>query len=208
MAGAFFFGTWCYVAYPWAEEQNVRQLHQLVQHPQTVINIGILLLVESVAGIMVARKLLEQAYGQPVKKYYSWLLFFPGFVPMAVVVYLEAYLFLQTVSYSYEALALVASATCAAVLILVPLLLRIILPERVLRLELLLLLQGIQVLVALVLPVKYNVIVLPEREYSLSLLPFASVVVLLLAGVLIGYSIYLWKRSKEKAAASAAVSGN
>jgi hypothetical protein len=197
LAAALVMSTACYAFYPLAEEQNVLQLNQLVRDQATVLNLAVLLLVESVLGLMICRKLIERHYNLPVKKVWFGLMFYPGLIPMVVLLYLEAYLFLQTTGYAYETLAIFFAGLAFAAMLIGFVLIRQILPEFILRLEVLLLLQFVQAVVAVVFTVVYSPASLPDKDHSFSLTPLLLILALLVAGTAIGYGLYLWKSKKQ-----------
>jgi len=193
MTAALFMSAACYAFYPLAEEQNVLQLNKLAQDRTMVLNLAVLLLVESALGLMVCRNLIERQFNLPVKKVWYRLMFYPGLIPIVVLFYLESYLFLQTTGYAYDILALYFTGLVFAAVMAGFVLIRQILPEYILRLEVLLVLQLVQAMVAIIFTVVYSPSSLPQKDHSFNLGPLMLILTLLMTGTAVGYRFYLWK---------------
>lgn len=187
-----------YGFYPFAIRQNSQTVSAYLHSPAVAQGLAILLIAEGMLLLTAGLHQLRKCYGEPIGKgqQRSFYLLGPSVLP--AIALLETIVFFQGLDMSFTGLALSIAAGVFLLFAAVPLLIKRILPEKDLRLELKLVLHFLQIVTASLLTAGFD-IPLPSRENRIpDLKPLGLTLALALLLGLLGYVAHQIKKNKWK----------
>lgn len=184
--------------WPYAIRQSKTQIADWLADTQLMLDTSVVLTVEVVIQMAFCMLAAHVMTTGPIRKRTLWayraLRWFPGILIFPVLFCALVYLIFAFPGVSFS---LIAWSMAAGVLVLIPVgtwFLRWLLPEKDLRLEILFLTNALTAILGIIATVNGRTAVAGVSEVDWNAL--AGVVVLLLAGGLIGFIIYKYRRIK------------
>lgn len=196
MGLALFAAAFCYAVYPIAIEQSIPVLKKLPQDPLWLQRITVIILAEVLLRWIVVNASLRSALGYAVNKRWQWFGYVPlPSLPVALFLF-QVMLFYADTDVAFDTLALGYAASMALGLLLLGLILRRLLPNRVQRLELAQVLLMITAVTACLLSVSVQFDQLGDTADKVA--DYHPFVVLSATVLFVGVLGYIWTKIKIK----------
>lgn len=148
-------GTFTWVVYPFAIEQSYDLIRGNLQNNALMIDFVVLLVIDAVLGALLAIYMIRSHYGEKVKKVFKYSIFFPGLIVFLAIFYFESLIYLNVTGVDFNTMAIVLAIVFAVVIGSMQLLIRVIIPEFELRVEIKFIVHLLQMIGAVVLSVHY-----------------------------------------------------
>ncbi len=159
-----------YFLYPFAIEQSYSKFKSLTQNVQTVSNFMVVQIIECLLGILFSIFLIKIFYNERVHKFFKYFIFFPGLIIFPAIFYAESAIFLNVSGMNFQLLAVIIAISLPAIIIGLKIMIKVLIPEYDLRLELKFILHILQLLTAIVISI--NIFKLPtaniESDFHIS----------------------------------------
>lgn len=189
--------VFAYQFYPVAIRQNSPAVSAYLHDPAVAQGL-IFLIAEGMLLLTAGLLQLRQFHDEPVRKSQQYAFYFPGPSVLAAIALSETQLFFQGIDMSFTALALCVATGVFVLFSAMPVLIKRLLPEKDLRLELKIVLHFLQIITACLLTAGFD-FPAPDRQSGIpDLKPLAfTLLVALMLGAL-GYLSHLIKKKKWK----------
>lgn len=185
-----------YLLYPWVIEQSKDQLNVWMSNPIIMQNLAVIQVIEAILFIIIDLGLTKQFFGRPAKKYYLWASFFPGIMLLAGVLYIQMICFYTFSSLDFDTLGMIFSISLGGIFLILPAIIRWVVPEDYLRMELRYILSFGQLLGGVVITVFCQGLPYSQHHLQFEFGPLLIVVGLFMTSALIGW---LWHKRPTKA---------
>lgn len=187
-----------YWFHPFAIRQNSQTVSAYLYSSAVAQGLAILLIAEGMLLLTSGLFQLRKLYGEPIGEGQQRSFYLMGPSVLPAIALLETLVFFQGLDMSFTALALSIAAGIFLLFAAVPILIRRILPEKDLRLELKLVLHFVQIVTACLLTAGFDIPV-PSRENRVpDLKPLGLTLALTLLLGLLGYIGHQIKKNKWK----------
>jgi len=145
-----------YIIYPWLIEQDKRYIKQLLENQSFMNNFAFLLMLEALLVMGSVFILSEQYFGKKVKSKLRILKYVPSLSPVLAFCYFELQAFYAISSYSFEEIAIGFLTTSILLLAVLILLIKHMISEWEIRLELTFVICFLQIGIGIVIGSFYN----------------------------------------------------
>lgn len=198
LAFALLIAIGLYLSYPYAIEQSYAKFREILLNAKWLSNIVVFQIIESLAGIFFSVFLIRMFYNEKVQKVFRFFIYFPGFVIIPTVFYTQSFLFLNITGFDFKILAIGIAIIIPLLLIALRFLIRYLVPEYDLRLELKFIVHIIQLILAVFVSVKlFSLPTTQQKTQEFSIYqPLALLMLLLIFGT-IGMINYNRKLTKK-----------
>ncbi len=157
-------GVGIYLAYPYAIEQSYLLFQQTLNNATIVNNFIVIMIVETLGGLLMSIFMIRYMYNEPVKKIFNTLNYIPGIIAFPALFYIESYGFLSISDFDFQYLALILCVVMPLALWLLKTFLVFFIPEIDVRYELKFFLHTIQLILGIILSIMvYKIPVLPSN---------------------------------------------
>lgn len=146
-------GIYIYLMYSRAIEQSYSVFKEILSETPLMTDFVVVQVIEAIGGLLISIFLIRFYYNEPVKRYFQFLVYFPGIIVFPAIFYAESYLFLQVSGMNFQVLAIVMATTFPLFLLAGKWLITNLIPEFDLRLELKFGIHIIQLICAVILSV-------------------------------------------------------
>ncbi len=186
-----------YFMYPYAIEQSYAKFKAITQNKQLMSNLVVLQVIECLSGLLFSIFLIRIFYKEKVRQIFKYFIFFPGFVIFPTVFYAESAVFLNVSGLNFQFLAIITAIVIPAFILATKALVRFVVPEYDLRLEIKFILHILQLMISVIISV--SLFTQPTTNlmsdfHILQLLAFFGLVFLLAAAGLLKYNRQLGKQ--------------
>lgn len=190
-----------YLSYPYAIEQSYAKFREILLNVKWLSNLMVFQIIESLAGILFSIFLIRMFYNEKVQKVFRFFIYFPGIIIIPTIFYTQSFLFLNLTGFDFKTLAISIAIIIPLMLIALRLLIRYLVPEYDLRLELKFIVHIIQLILAIFISVKlFSLPTTQQKIQEFSIYqPFALLILLLIFGTIgiINYNRKLTKMTKK-----------
>ncbi|WP_367915459.1 hypothetical protein [Leadbetterella sp. DM7] len=187
-----------YWFYPYAIQQNSQTVSAYLHSPEIAQGLAIFLIAEGMLLLTSGLLQLRKLHGEPIGKGQQRSFYLVGPSVLPAIALLETLVFFQGLDMSFTALALSIAAGIFLLFAAVPILIRRILPEKDLRLELKLLLHFLQIVTACLLTAGFDIPVPSRESHFPDLKPLVMTLALTLSLGILGYLGHQIKKNKWK----------
>lgn len=142
-----------YLMYSRAIEQSYSVFKETLLNTSLMTDFVVVQVAEAIGGLLISIFLIRFYYNEPVKKYFQFLVYFPGIVVFPAIFYVESYLFLQASGMNFQVLAIVLAIVFPMFLLIGKKFITNLIPDFDLRLELKFGIHIIQFICAVILSV-------------------------------------------------------
>lgn len=142
-----------YLMYSRAIEQSYSAFLEILSDSPLMTDFAVVQVIEAIGGLLISIFLIRFHYNEPVKRYFRFLVYFPGIIVFPSIFYAESYLFLQVPGINFQVLAIVLAIAFPLFLLVGKWLITSLIPEFDLRLELKFGIHIIQLVCAVILSV-------------------------------------------------------
>ncbi len=186
-----------YFLYPYAIEQSYAKFKSLIQNAHIMSNIMVLQIVECLLGLLFSIFLIRTYYKERVYKFFKFFNYFPGLIIFPAIFYAESAVFLNISGMDFQFLAIMIALVLPAIIIGMKIIIKFLIPEYDLRLELKFILHILQLVTAVIISI--NLFKLPTAnvvsDFHISqLLVFFGLV---LVFGMVGVGRYYWVMRKR-----------
>jgi MFS family permease len=179
-------GVCAFWLYPWVIEQSREQLNFWLSDPIIMQNLAVIQVVEALLLINIDLSSLKSIFGHPIKKYLKYAAYFPGIMWLAVILYVQMMVFYAVTDFDFDSLGLYISMGLGLGFYILSIVIKWLIPETHLRMELRYIFSFGQILGAVIVTVFCQV--LPyQQQNSFELRPLIVVVLLGAIMFLIGW---------------------
>ena len=179
-----------FLAYPFAIEQSYSKFQEMLTKQEIVSNFLVIQIVECIAGILLSIFLIRMFYNEPVISVFRYLNYFPGIIVLPAFFYLESFIFLTIPGVSFKLLALLIALLVPAFIFGFIKLIRYLIPEYDLRLELKFVLHILQLLVTIIVSIKLFRLPVKSAVTDVPLMQLAVLLFLLIGVGIVGFVLY------------------
>ncbi len=170
-----------YFTYPYAIEQSYAKFKELTHNQHIVSNFMVIQIIECLLGLLFSIFLIRMFYNERVRKFFKYFAYFPGFIIFPALFYTESAVFLNISGMNFQLLAIIIAVILPLAVIGINILVKMLIPEYDLRLELKFILHILQLTTAIIISI--NIFKLPtanlESDFYISqLLVFFGLVFL------------------------------
>ncbi len=170
-----------YFAYPYAIEQSYAGFKEITQNQHIVSNFMVIQIIECLLGLLFSIFLIRMFYNERVRKFFKYFNYFPGFIIFPALFYTESAIFLNVSGMNFQVLAIIIAIVLPIAIIGMNVIIKMLIPEYDLRLELKFILHILQLTTAIIISI--NLFKLPtanlESDFYISqLLVFFGLVLL------------------------------
>ncbi len=151
-----------YIFYPYAIEQSYSKFKLLIENKHTVSNFMVLQIVECLLGLMFSIFLIRMFYKERVHRFFKYFSYFPGFIIFPAFFYTESAMFLNISGMNFQLLAILTAIALPAIVIGMKIMIKLLIPEYDLRLELKFILHILQLTTAIIISI--NLFKLPTAN--------------------------------------------
>ncbi len=176
-----------YSTYPWIIEQNKSQLTLWFDDPEKMQHAAVLLLIETFVFVLADLSLLKKFLGQPINKAMAYVRYFPGVAIIVAVLYAQMQCFYTFSTVDFDALGRYFAIGVACTFVVCPMVIRWLIPERILRLEMRYLLNFGLLLGSIIISVLCKGLTYPKMTTSFEWFPFFIATAIILGTVLLGW---------------------
>lgn len=187
-----------YGFYPTAITFSSNDLTALLADPTAMLDMSVVLVLEAVVMLILALFMLREMYTVLV---FPWkLILLLQYLPMVsavgVLCYYQVHLYQQGLEFEFENTALGYGGVVACTVVALAWLIKLLVPMRVLRLELKLAMHSAQIVLAVAVSVLMATYPYRSADVKPNLTEFMAVLVLVLVGFVVGYLRYQRKTQK------------
>ena len=187
-----------YGFYPTAITLSSNDLVALLADPAAMLDMSVVLVLEAVVMLILALFMLREMYTVLL---YPWKLvllvqYFPMVSAVGVLCFYQVHLYQQGLEFEFENTALGYGIAVACTVVALAWLIKLLVPMRVLRLELKLAMHSAQIVLAVAVSVLTATYPYRPADIQPNLNEFIAVVVLVVMGFVIGYLRYQRKMQK------------
>jgi len=187
-----------YGFYPFAIRQNSQTVSGYLHSPEIAQGLAILLIAEGMLLLTSGLHQLRKYYGEPIRKGQQRSFYLVGPSVLPAIALLETLVFFQGLDMSFTGLALSIAAGIFLLFAAAPLLIKRVLPEKDLRLELKLVLHFLQIITACLLTAGFDIPAPGRENQAPDLKPLGLTLALTLSLGFLGYIGYQIKKNKWK----------
>ncbi|MDN5202753.1 hypothetical protein QQ008_15295 [Fulvivirgaceae bacterium BMA10] len=180
--------------YPWVIEQSKDQLNLWLGDPIKMQNLAVIQMIEVLLFIGIDLSMLKQCFGQPVKKQVKYASFFPGIMLFAVMLYTQMMFFYAFSQVDFGLLGLYFSIGIGLILLLLPQVVKWIIPESYLRLELRYIFGFGQIMVGVIITVFTQRLPYRQQQTGFEISSLLAVIGLAFFMILIGWCWSILKK--------------
>ncbi len=187
-----------FLMHTYAIEQSYALFKDRLMDIQLMTDFVVLIVIEAIAGVLLAIFMIRNHYGEKVKKGFKFLIYIPGIMVFPALFYFESFIFLQIHNIAFKTLALAIALLLPFILLVLKYGLKYLIPEFDLRIELKFLLHIFQLIAAIILSVQlFKLPVNSGYEIENGILYKGPLLILVL--ILTGFiSGYIWNQVKIK----------
>lgn len=186
-----------YTSYPYAIEQSYSKFQKILSNRLIMSNLMVLQIAESIIGIFFSIFLIRMFYNEKVHKIFRWFSYFPGIIIVPAIFYTQSFLFLNISAFSFKLLATTIAVLLPLIILSVKVLIKKIIPEYDLRLELKFMIHVLQLFVAIIISIKiFSLPITNKYTYQYPVYQLISLLVLLLVFTILGMLVYNIKIKK------------
>ncbi|GAA0879182.1 hypothetical protein GCM10009119_21500 [Algoriphagus jejuensis] len=172
-------GVLCYLVYPWILEQSKQELSQWLNDPQLMKKLATIQMVEVLFFVLVDLAFTRSLFGQKIQKEIRYAGYYPGLIPIAALLFVQMNSFYHLSHLlSFEVIGMLFSGCLMLVFLVFPRILRGLLPEAYLRLEMRYVLSFGQLLCCVALTVFCQKLPYTLSPSSFEVKPFLTLCVL------------------------------
>jgi hypothetical protein len=187
-----------YGFYPTAITLSSTDLAALLADPAAMLDMSVVLVLEAVVMLILALFMLREMYTVLA---YPWKLvlllqYLPMVSAVGVLCFYQVHLYQQGLEFEFENTALGYGATVAFAVAVLAWLIKLLVPMRVLRLELKLAMHSAQIVLAVAVSVLTATYPYRSADIQPNLVEFMAVLVLVIIGFVIGYLRYQRRMQK------------
>lgn len=142
-----------YISHPKAIELSHTHISILLADKSAIENFMVIQIIEAICGIMLSIYLTRLYYGEPVKKIFRYLKYFPGIILFPAVFYSSGYVFINIVALNFKLMAFIISIAIPTLFWVFHLVIKKALPEFDLRIELKFVIHVVQLLLAVIISI-------------------------------------------------------
>lgn len=190
------FSVFIYFVHPHAIEQSYSKYQILISNNTWVANLMVLQIIEAVGGILLSIYLIQLEYNEPVKPLFRYLKYIPGPMVFVAVFYFESIFYLTFPVLDFNKMAFILTLAIPILFFISKYLIKKLVKEYDLRLELKFLLHLIQFFVAVVVSIK--LFELPVRSIPVDNLHIQFITLLLVLIVCAMLGMFFHNRNIKK----------
>lgn len=185
-----------YFAYPYAIEQSYSRFKINIDNQQVVSNFLVLQIVECVVGLLFCIYLIRDFYKERTIAIFRYFKLFPGIIVLPALFYAESFVFLNIPGIHFQTLAIFIALLVPALVFGTLKLIKWLIPEYDLRLELKFIIHILQLILSLVISIKIFALPVKSSLGEMSFLPFTALLTLVVSIGVLG--IYWHNRKMNK----------
>jgi len=179
----------------WLTEQDNQYINQVLQDRIFMNDLALLVVVEALIVLSAIFTLSRKHFKEKVKPHLRLLQFFPNILPAIALVYFEFLLFYQVLEYDYLTIAYSFSIGAILVSVLIIALIKKVIDEWEIRLELSFMLAFIQCIIAVIIGSYYNSI---QSQSIVGNNSWKPLIVVLIGGIVFSLLGFIITRIKIK----------
>ncbi len=183
-----------FLSYPYAIEQSYSKFKGVVANKELVSNLMVLQIIESVLGLLFSIFLIRKFYNERVHKIFKWFIYFPGIVIVPTIFYTQSFFFLNFAGLSFQTFAVIIAVCMPLAIWGLRFLVKYLVPEYALRLELKFITHTFQLLVAVIISVL--LFSLPTANNYIQQFPIYQTLVFALLIVVFG-ALGIWQYNRQ-----------
>ncbi|MEH6591378.1 MAG: hypothetical protein V7746_14050 [Halioglobus sp.] len=175
--------------YPTAIEYSSTDIETLLADAVAMLDMSVVLVIEAVMMLILALFMLKDMYA-PLTfpwKLVTFLQFLPMVSAVGVLCFYQVHLYQQGLQWDFDQTALIYGGAVALAVLVLAWFIKLLVPLRVLRLELKLAMHGAQIILAIAVSVLTASYPYRSSDINPNLVEFAAVTVLILVGFIAGY---------------------
>jgi hypothetical protein len=195
---ALVIAAFTYGFYPTAITFSSNDLTALLSDPEAMLDMSVVLVLEAVVMLILALFMLREMYTVLVFPWKLVLLlqYLPMVSAVGVLCFYQVHLYQQGLEFEFENTALGYGGVVASTVLALAWLIKLLVPMRVLRLELKLAMHSAQIVLAVAVSVLVATYPYRSADIQPNLTEFMAVLVLVLVGFMVGYLRYQRKAQK------------
>lgn len=185
-----------YIAYPQAIEQSYSTIQQTMNNPQIIGDFSALVIAEALLGCLLSILQTRILFGENIKKTARYAHYFSGIVFLISIFYLESFLFINIRGIDFQVLGGILAIFIPLLLILIKQLLKWLVPENDLRIELKFFLHISQILFAIIVSIMILKLPIAQATQQTNFIQFITILALTIIVAVGGYFIHQFKYKK------------
>ena len=185
-----------YLAYPYAIEQSYSRFKANIDNQQIVSNFLVLQIIECIMGLLFCIFLIRDFYKERTIAIFRYFKLFPGIIVLPALFYAESFVFLNIPGINFQTLAIIIAILVPALIFGTMKLIKWLIPEYDLRLELKFIIHILQLILSVVISVKIFALPVKSSLGETSFLPFTALLILLVS--VGGVGVYWHNRMMNK----------
>ena len=187
-----------YAFYPRAIEFSSTDIEALLANGDAMLDMSVVLVLEAMLMLILALFMLREMYTVIAFPWSAvlWMQYLPMASAVGVLCFYQVHIYQQGLQLDFDQTALAYGGAVAVAVVVLARLIKFLVPMRVLRLELKLAMHAAQIVIAVAVSVLTATYPYRSADIEPNLVEFGAVVVLMIAGVLVGYLRYQKKMQK------------